>query len=207
MAELDLDAIEAYEQAAPKGPWRVERHEPSLTNFIVSADHALDISLGYVGNRTEAEAAFIVNARRDVPALVGELRQARQRIEELERDRTGRPVWSDGRDLAIRLRDEQATDAEIRDAFWDLWGGDVVSKALVAEPEPELDGSDPRQIAIDLIHQNIREGAMRHVRIAVSEQYDLKVLGREGYAAKCEEVREHIIRATVTVEIPDEVTA
>lgn len=204
MAELDLDAIGAYEQAAPKGPWRVERHEPSLTNFIVSADHALDLCLGYVGNRTEAEAAFIVNARRDVPDLVAELRQARQRIDELERDRAGRPDWSDGRDLAIRLRDEQATDDEIRDVFWGLWGGDGVSKALIAEPEP--DPSDPRQIAIDLIHQNIREGAMRHVRIAVSEQYDLKVLGREGYAAKCEEVFEHIARATVTVEIPDEVT-
>ncbi len=59
----------------------------------------------------------------EVHRLRAELHQARQRIEELERDRAGRPNWSDGRDLAIRLRNENATDDEIRDAFLNLWGG------------------------------------------------------------------------------------
>ena len=82
--------------------------------------------------------------------------------------------------------------------------GDSASKAALAEPEP--DESDPRQIATDLIHEHAREMAMRGARDAVAERFDLKALDRAGFAAKVEEVREHIVRATVTVEIPDEVT-
>jgi hypothetical protein len=117
----------------------------------------------------------------------------------------------DGRTIATRNLWHQGTiPPSWRDRLPDnarfAQDGEGAPEAPIAEPEPEPDPSDTRQIAIDLIHQNIREGAMRHVRIAVAEQYDLKALGREGYAAKCEEVFEHIAKATVTVEIPDEVT-
>jgi hypothetical protein len=52
-----------------------------------------------------------------------EVEQLRQRITELERDRARRPVWSDGRDLAIKFRNEGATDGEITEGFLGLWGG------------------------------------------------------------------------------------
>jgi len=65
------------------------------------------------------QAGFVI-VRREAH---DDVEQLRQRIDELERDRAGRPVWSDGRDLAIKFRDEGATDAEIRDGFLGLWGG------------------------------------------------------------------------------------
>lgn len=83
---LDLEAIKARVDAANPGPWRVVRHEPSLTRMVVSDDHTLDIDFGYVGNCTAKAAEFVAHAREDVPALVAEverLRAAEQRVRDL----------------------------------------------------------------------------------------------------------------------------
>jgi hypothetical protein len=65
-----LTEIKARYGAVPPPPWRVEVHEPTLTRIILSEDGTLDVSLGYVGNRTEAEGEFITHAREDIPLLV-----------------------------------------------------------------------------------------------------------------------------------------
>ncbi len=82
-----------------------------------------------------------------------------------------------------------------------------VSPDKVPAPEPEPDPSDPRQIATDLIHEHARDVAFLRARDAVAERFDLKALGVQGYAVMVDEVQQHIIRATVTVEIPDEVAS
>lgn len=75
MPELDLDAIEARTSRATPGPWRREDHKPNLTRYVLSEDGTLDVSLGYIGNRTEDDAEFIAHARTDVPLLVAEARK------------------------------------------------------------------------------------------------------------------------------------
>jgi len=77
-----LAEIREREQAAPKGPWRIERHEPTLCNYILSEGGELEIGLGYVGNRTEAEGNFIVHARTDVPDLLAEVNRLREQATE-----------------------------------------------------------------------------------------------------------------------------
>lgn len=84
MTEQQLAEIAARAEAAPKGPWYVERNEPTLTNFVTNRDGSMQVSLGYVGNRTEAEGAFITHAREDVPALLAEVERRDQRIAELQ---------------------------------------------------------------------------------------------------------------------------
>jgi hypothetical protein len=86
-----LAQIRAREQAATKGPWRVEEHRPSLTRMVVSEDGTLDVDLGYVGNRTEPDAEFIARAREDIPWLLGQLEEL---LEELGgRDEEARERW------------------------------------------------------------------------------------------------------------------
>lgn len=88
-----------------------------------AANERLREELGHEQRTATEDAILLERVQGQRRELQEKLRQARQRIEELERDRAGRPGWSDGRDLAIRLRNEGATDAEIRDAFLGLWGG------------------------------------------------------------------------------------
>ncbi|NYV73105.1 hypothetical protein [Streptomyces sp. UH6] len=73
----DLAAITARANAATPGPWTVERDESSLHRFVVSEDHMLTADLGYLGNSSQDDAAFIAAARTDVPALLA-------RVAELE---------------------------------------------------------------------------------------------------------------------------
>jgi hypothetical protein len=80
MSAERLAEIRQREQAAPKGPWRIERHEPSLCNYILSEGGELEIGLGYVGNHTEAEGNFIVHARQDVPDLLAEVDRLRAEL-------------------------------------------------------------------------------------------------------------------------------
>ena len=74
-----LAAIEARAKAADEGPWRVERHDLSL--WVHSADEGLEANLGYVGNRPEANATFIANARADVPALIAVAREQQAKLD------------------------------------------------------------------------------------------------------------------------------
>jgi hypothetical protein len=75
-----LAEILARADKATDGPWFVEAHQPTLTRRVVSDDHMLDASLGYLGNSNQADAAFIAAARTDVPRLVAELVEARARL-------------------------------------------------------------------------------------------------------------------------------
>jgi hypothetical protein len=65
--------IRAREAAATKGPWGVVEDGESLTRWVSSEDSTLDIGFGYVGNRTQDDAAFVAHARTDVPALLARL--------------------------------------------------------------------------------------------------------------------------------------
>jgi hypothetical protein len=69
---LDLDAIEARAEAASEGPW-------SNVDGASSMIHCED---GYVGTVPfPPNAYFIAHARTDIPALVAELRAAREVVE------------------------------------------------------------------------------------------------------------------------------
>lgn len=82
-----LAQIRVREGAATKGPWHLERHEPTLARLVVSEDCTLDISFGYIGNRTEGDAEFVAHARDDVPDLLAEVERLRVRVAELEAGR------------------------------------------------------------------------------------------------------------------------
>jgi hypothetical protein len=73
---LDLDAIEARAEAASEGPW-------SNVDGASSMIHCED---GYVGTVPfPPNAYFIAHARTDIPALVAELRAAREVVEAAEK--------------------------------------------------------------------------------------------------------------------------
>ncbi|GGU52138.1 hypothetical protein [Streptomyces lavendofoliae] len=86
--------IQARAEAATKGPWFVERHQPTLTRRVVSDDHALDADLGYLGNSNQFDAEFIAHAREDIPFLLDELARVQAAADELlaERDAARREV-------------------------------------------------------------------------------------------------------------------
>jgi hypothetical protein len=65
--------IREREQATIPGPWTVVDDEHTVERWIRSEDGTLEVGLGYLGNRTETEAAFIAHARQDVPDLLDEV--------------------------------------------------------------------------------------------------------------------------------------
>ena len=73
LSEQQLAEIRAREAAATKGPWRTEDDTKDLNRWVLSEDSTLAIGFGYVGNRTQDDAAFIAHARQDVPALLAEV--------------------------------------------------------------------------------------------------------------------------------------
>lgn len=77
MSDERLAEIRAREQAVPPAPWRSEDDTRTLERWILSEDGTLEIGLGYVGNRTEDVAAFIVQARQDIPDLLAEVERLR----------------------------------------------------------------------------------------------------------------------------------
>lgn len=82
--------IQAREAAATEGPWGVVEDGESLTRWVSSEDGTLDIGFGYVGNRTQDDAAFVARARTDVPALLAHLaaeerESAHQRAERIRK--------------------------------------------------------------------------------------------------------------------------
>jgi hypothetical protein len=78
-----LAEIAARLQAAAKGPWTVEAHQPTLTRRVVSYDGMLDANLGYLGNCNQADAAFIANAPDDIQWLLDRVRELEATVAEL----------------------------------------------------------------------------------------------------------------------------
>lgn len=68
-----LAEIRAREEAATPAPWRVENNQQDLNRWVSSDDQTLDINFGYLGNRTQNDAAFVAHAREDVPWLLAEI--------------------------------------------------------------------------------------------------------------------------------------
>jgi hypothetical protein len=96
MSDERLAEIRAREQGVPPAPWRSEDDARTLERWILSEDGTLEIGLGYVGNRTEDVAAFIVNARQDIPDLLDEV--ARSRAVEYQCGHCGEWEPADGDD-------------------------------------------------------------------------------------------------------------
>ena len=89
---LDLDAIEARVEAATPGPWTArlrddmwEINDGSGSNFVSIVESCWlpdDCDAGQYGGIPDVDdARFIAHARTDVPALVAELRVAREVVE------------------------------------------------------------------------------------------------------------------------------
>lgn len=89
---LDLDAIEARAEAATPGPWTArlrddmwEINDGSGSNFVSIVESCWlpdDCDTGQYGGIPDVDdARFIAHARTDVPALVAELRAAREVVE------------------------------------------------------------------------------------------------------------------------------
>lgn len=94
MSKFDLDAIKTRERNATKGPWVYERSGPvtAPTMFEIAppgpdgrADWAREVAATVGGTvQDQANAAFIVHARADVPAMVLEI----ERLTALQRPGT-----------------------------------------------------------------------------------------------------------------------
>ena len=89
---LDLDAIEARAEAATPGPWTArlrddmwEINDGSGSNFVSIVESCWlpdDCDAGQYGGIPDVDdARFIAHARADIPALVAELRAAREVVE------------------------------------------------------------------------------------------------------------------------------
>lgn len=80
MTEAQLAEIEARANAATPGPWTADNEydEPA----VVGPDNR-DLAL-FV--ETDADAAFLANARTDVPALVAEVRRLRAELAKRDED-------------------------------------------------------------------------------------------------------------------------
>jgi hypothetical protein len=108
---LDLDAIEARVEAATEGPWfKVNDTDVCWSANGTHPEVAVCLRTEDVGvvQSHEANADFIAHARTDIPALVAELRAAREAIDEL----TAIAI------SMLRWRDDSDSDAQ-REA-WDL---------------------------------------------------------------------------------------
>ena len=75
---LDLDAIEARAEAATPGPWMEPRNGLGL-GWTIFPKNSKGWSIATCDSGTDAD--FIAASRTDVPALVAELRAAREVVE------------------------------------------------------------------------------------------------------------------------------
>ena len=125
-----LAEIREREQAATRGPWNVTEDRELLTRWVSSEDGALDIGFGYVGNRTQDDAAFVAAARTDVPALLAEIDRLTAL---LEFEREDIATWRDKakrRGAAIKKLNARVAElerpeierkrAEVRQSFMEL---------------------------------------------------------------------------------------
>jgi hypothetical protein len=76
---LDLDAIEARAEAATPGPWRQTTSKRGYRDVLQTPDSYGDRMIAK--GCPNADADFIAAARTDIPALVAELRAAREVVE------------------------------------------------------------------------------------------------------------------------------
>ncbi len=106
---LDLDAIEARAEAATPGPW-IGSSVPSGRKYGVisvkdygewtrSGGRPLAVLLGIPTHGRHPDTQFIAHARTDVPALVAELRAAREVVKAAQQRRAkgapDHPIWRD----------------------------------------------------------------------------------------------------------------
>jgi hypothetical protein len=92
---LDLDAIEARAEAATPGPWRQTTSKRGYRDVLQTPDSYGDRMIAKIDQEAfivsrrdarmlrcpNADADFIAHARIDIPALVAELRAAREVVE------------------------------------------------------------------------------------------------------------------------------
>ena len=112
---LDLDAIEARAEAATPGPWTARLSDmweinagSDLVSVVESCWLPDDCEAGQHGGIPDVDdARFIAHARTDVPALVAELRAAREVVEAAQTVATLRPA-SPRREALNRLEDALA---------------------------------------------------------------------------------------------------
>ncbi|MBO0804256.1 MAG: hypothetical protein J2P25_14425 [Nocardiopsaceae bacterium] len=120
--------IRARADAAAPGPWRVERHEPTLSLLVVSDDATSVIDFGYVGNRPQNNAEFVAHAREDVPALLAEVARLRAELEQRHDDVTG---------ACLARWEEEQTSERLRLALESAKRGRRDARARVAELEAQ----------------------------------------------------------------------
>ena len=74
MTQEELDAIEAREKAASPGPW------------WISTENKIIIPMGGANEKSSENAQFVFHARRDVPALLAEVKRLNAEKEHLTRE-------------------------------------------------------------------------------------------------------------------------
>jgi hypothetical protein len=79
---MNLDEIEARANAATPGPWRDQHHECSEVwgSAPDSQTHSMQIARIGRAQFDARNAAFIANARTDVPALIARVRELEERL-------------------------------------------------------------------------------------------------------------------------------
>jgi predicted alpha/beta hydrolase len=90
---LDLDAIEARAEAAAPGPWREPKNGLGL-GWTIFPKNSKGWSIATCDSGTDAD--FIAHARTDIPALVAELRAAREakeRVLDMHSSNSGGWCW------------------------------------------------------------------------------------------------------------------
>lgn len=103
---IDLDRIDEYCSKATGEPW-VNMPEGALWGSVYSAplDGFTEICVMPEGDDRTPDFDFIAQARTDLPAVVEELREARERIAELETRWADLSDWAaDNNDPALILQ-------------------------------------------------------------------------------------------------------
>jgi hypothetical protein len=113
-----LAEIREREQATIPGPWFVvDDQGGTLERWINSKNGTLQVCLGYLGNRTEAEAAFIAHARQDVPALLAEVERLRAELAAARKGKVESQLdrlddWAGDLATVVAERDAGRTEAQ-----------------------------------------------------------------------------------------------
>lgn len=117
----DLDAIAAREQAATPGPWgAIPDYGPDWIGAEVSGYLNAVGELGFgEGDQADADRAFVIGARTDVPALLSEVRRLRAELNQTiaERDQWNKAETQQSRHLAhaeAAARHHQQTSQQLR---------------------------------------------------------------------------------------------
>ena len=89
ITDEDLARMEAYCAAATPGPWVWERRVSDISVFQPDAGGDLPLTVVFLedtetaGYAVDEDMAFIAQARTDLPALVAEVRELRQALNDL----------------------------------------------------------------------------------------------------------------------------